>query len=653
MKRRKLVKAVVLIIFLIFISSFIYIFTIISSAYKVDISALSDPPPVALKIYDKNDELITERSVSRYTAVTLMEVPEMLQKAVIAIEDKRFYEHRGVVLVSIFRSFARNLKAGGIVEGGSTITQQLAKNVFLSAERTYSRKLKEAVIAYRIDKEYSKDEILELYLNQIYLGEGSWGVQEASIMYFGKDVKDISLAQAAMIAALPKAPTHYSPLKDYEKALERRNLVLDVMFEQDIIDKLQHDAAINEKILLSDGKNAGDEDMYPSYVDYAIEEAIDRYGIDEIVLFRAGLNIYTNLDPKVQDAIETTYGNDSLFPEGNGKDLVQSAAISIDPSTGAIRGLIGSRGEHVYRGFNRSTDMKRQPGSSIKPLSVYGPALENGYKTNSLIDDVKRSFSGYTPTNLDGVYRGKVSMREALVKSINVPAVSLLNEIGVDKGVDFLRKAGIELHENDGNLSIALGGLTKGVSPLEMAQAFSVFPNLGTVNEAYAIRRITDRNGKNLFEAKTTKTSLMKPENAYAMTTMLMDVVKVGTGKNANIGRPVAGKTGTVQLPESDAFQGISGVNDAWFVGYTPELVTAVWTGYDKTTPQMVMHSSGGNHPAKIFQSIMSLALKDIPISNFEIPKGYKEEKSEKAQNKKDEFFKDILRPGKKKNKID
>jgi penicillin-binding protein 2A len=314
-----------------------------------------------------------------------------------------------------------------------------------------------------------------------------------------------------------------------------------------------------------------------------------------------------------------------LFPANTGEALVQSAAVVIDPSSGGIRGLIGYRGKYFYHGFNRATQLKRQPGSSIKPLAVYAPALEKGYTPNSILMDEKTDFDGYSPSNYNDSYQGKVSLYDALIHSINVPAVALLNEIGVEAGIDFLKKTGIPLHADDRNLSIALGGFTEGVSPLDMAQAFSTFPNLGSMYQAHAITKITTGTGEVLLEVVQEAVEVMKPENAYTMTTMLMGVVEEGTGKNAALGRPTAGKTGTTELPLTEDFKGISGARDAWFVGYTPELVTAVWVGYDKLDPNYVMSSSGGNHPALIFQSIMSKALLNTPISSFLIPENYRE----------------------------
>lgn len=607
---------------------------LITVAFREDLSELENPLPKPLIIYDKNDEVVSEQSSVNFTSVSISKIPKDLTSAIIAVEDNRFYDHSGVDLRGIARSAWRNFRAGSVVEGGSTITQQLAKNLFLTSEQTYTRKFKEIITAYRIERQYSKEDILELYLNQIYFGEGTWGVQDAAQIYFGKNIQDITLSEAALLAALPKAPTHYSPFQNEEKAKERRDLILYLLHDQNYLDKDEYEKAVNEEIVLTDLKPAGLSEKYPSYVDYVIEEAIQKLGFDEEHLLTGGLNIYTQMDPVVQSAIETTYATKELFPENSGEELVQSASVVIDPYSGGVRGLVGYRGQHYFRGFNRATQLKRQPGSAIKPLAVYAPALENGYEPNSMLLDEKTDFNGYKPSNYNDSYQGRVSLYDALIHSINVPAVALLDEIGVDTGIDFMKRSGIPLHEDDQNLSIALGGFTEGVSPLEMAQAFSIFPNLGSMNTAHAITKITSSTGEILFEITEEKIEVMKPENAYTMTQMLIGVVQEGTGKNAALDRPTAGKTGTTQLPSTEAFQGITGANDAWFVGYSPELVTAVWVGYDKPDTISVMESSGGTHPAKIFQAIMSKALQNTAISSFPKPKNFKDDEKKESKEK-------------------
>ncbi len=658
-KVRRVVIPILVVLIMLMIVTAITLTKIVADASKLDLSKLEEPLPKPTVIIDKNSEIVSELSSARFTYVQLSDIPEEVINAIVAVEDQRFFDHSGVDVRGIARSLLRNYQAGSVVQGGSTITQQLAKNLFLTSDRTYSRKFQEIVTAYRIERQYSKETILELYLNQIYFGEGTWGIQDAANIYFGKNVQDITLTEAALLAALPKAPTHYSPFQNGEKAKQRRDLVLSLLYDQNYLSKNEYEQAINEKVHLRDWELDGLRGKYPSYVDYVIEEAINKYGLSEEYILTGGLNIFTQLDPVVQNAIETIYATNDLFPVSTGDELIQSASVVLDPYSGAVRGLVGYRGNHVYRGFNRATQLKRQPGSAIKPLAVFAPALEIGYNPNVRIIDEKIDFNGYSPRNYNDRYQGRVTLNNALVHSVNVPAVAMLYEIGVGTGIDFLQRSGISLHQDDRNLSLALGGFTEGVAPLDMAQAFSMFPNLGSMKKAHAITRITTSTGEILLDVSEEEVQVMSPENAYTMTQMLMGVVQEGTGRNAALDRPTAGKTGTTQLPSTAAFQGANGARDAWFVGYTPELVTAVWVGYDKIGPNHVMSSSGGNHPAKIFQAIMGRALQNTAITPFPRPKDYQDElnteqneekeKKEKKENDEEKIIEKVedKKPGK------
>lgn len=593
--------------------------------YSLDIDKLVVPISAPTQFIDRYGEVSSEVTSAKIEYVSIDQVPLHLQQAIVAVEDKRYNDHTGVDIFGIIRAAFRNAKEGGAVQGGSTITQQLAKNVFLTGEKTFSRKLTEAAYALKIESLYNKDQILEMYLNQIYFGEGQWGVQRAAKRYFGKQTNDLTLAESALLAALPKAPSRYSPLKNKELALERRNLVLGLMKAEGFISETDYQHAIAEPIKVL--KEIPQEQVnhllgqYGSYIDEVIDEAIRVYGFTERQLLAGNLLIYTELDPTVQNAMEETYRNESLFPESASDQLLQSGAVILDPSTGGIRGIVGQRGEHTFRGFNHATQLVRQPGSVFKPLIVYAPALERGYDENSMLYDGPLDIQGYRPKNVDRLTLGQVSLKEAVIHSRNIPAVWLLNEIGLNTGIEFVEKLGIPLVEEDRNLSSALGGLSQGVSPLQIAQGYSVFPNLGVQVQAHTITKITTVDGQVLAEAEHQPVEVMSPENAYAMTEILRDVVKEGTGKNAAIDRPVAGKTGTTQLPQNNQFEGITGgAKDAWFVGYTPELVGAVWLGYDQTDSKHYLTTSGGKYPALIFSEMMSLALKDVPASEFKRP---------------------------------
>lgn len=507
---------------------------------SLDISKLQTPLAHPSYLYDQKGNRISELSSSRIEPVTGQQIPLIMKKAIIAVEDRRYYEHQGVDLRSISRALYRDLISGDFSEGGSTITQQLAKNLFLASDKTLARKLKEAAYALKIEAVLDKDEILV------------------------------------------------------------------------------------------------------AYVDYVIEEAINRIGFTEEQILNGGLQIYTQMDPAVQKAAEEVYDDNRFFPSGKSDQIVQSGVVVLDHSTGGIKGLVGYRGERVYRGLNHatSTQLERQPGSALKPLSVYAPALEKGYTPDSKVDDHPLNINGYSPKNYDNQYRGYITMQEAVRHSWNVPAVWLLNEIGVDSGVDFTERSGIPLEKEDHTLSLALGGLSKGVSPLQMAQAYGVFANLGVMNKAYAISKITTKEGSVLFQARPEAVQVTTSRVAYMMTLMLQDVVTNGTGKKANLIRPTAGKTGSVELPHTPEFSGISkGVKDVWFVGYTPELTAAVWMGYDNTDRNHYLTTSGGSEPAVVFREILSRALKSTSVIPFEIPQDYIEQN--KLSNRFYKWFQD------------
>ncbi|EGW41638.1 PBP1A family penicillin-binding protein [Desulfosporosinus sp. OT] len=614
-----------------FVISLIALLILFTSGFAIyvstlDVSKLQSPLAQPTYIYDRYGNKVSELSSSKIDPVPIEKIPKTMQQAIIATEDCRFYEHQGVDVWSIFRALVYDLRSGGFSEGGSTITQQLAKNMFLPADKTLNRKIKEAAYAFKIELTLSKDQILEEYLNQIYFGEGRWGIQNAAQYYFGKNVQDLNSAESATLAGVPKAPSLFNPVKDKEKALERRNVVLSLMKEQNYISETEFERARSLPITLRKGVLDTLTGKFQPYVNYVIDEAISRYGFTEDQLMTNGLQIYTEMDPKVQQAAEDVYNDNRYFPQGKPDQIVQSGMAIIDQHNGGIRGLIGNREQSVFRSFDHATQLKRQPGSSIKPLAVYGPALEKGYSPNSLLYDGPLNINGYSPKDDDYQYRGQVTMENALQNSWNIPAVWLLNEIGIDTGMSFAQRAGLPLTKNDRFLSLALGGLSTGVSPLQMAQAYGAFANLGTMNKAYAIDKITSATGYVLVQAKSESVQVTDPQNAYTMTKLLENVVNNGTGKNAFLERPTAGKTGSVELPHTQEFSGIAkGVKDVWFVGYTSELTAAIWMGYDKTDRNHYLTIYGGSGPAVVFHEVLSKALKDTPVQEFIIPQGYHE----------------------------
>jgi penicillin-binding protein 2A len=606
--------------------------------WLMDVSALDKATPQPTLIYDRNGKVASKISASQSEGVKINQVPKHMIQAVVAIEDQRFYHHSGVDYVGTLRAAVTNLQAGSVVQGGSTLTQQLAKNVFLTHDRTYKRKIKEFLYAKKIERTYSKDQIMEHYLNTIYFGEGAWGVQKAAQTYFGKDAKDLNLGEAATLAGMIKAPSALSPFKHFNKAMERRNVVLDKMEEQGFISSQELARAKSTDVVLQGKKLDEYKGRYPSYVDAIIQEAIDRYNLTENEVLSGGLRIYTELDPRMQESAERVYRNSAYFPQSPDDQQVQSGTVLLDPATGGIRALVGGRGEHVFRGFNHATQLKRQPGSTMKPLSVYTPALEKGYTIASRLKDEPMSFGNYRPTNYDGRYRGDVTMYEAVIHSANIPAVWLLDRIGVEQGANAVERFGIPLKQEDKSLGLALGGMNQGTSPLQMAQAYSVFPNNGVMADAHTIKRIENVDGENMGKWYKKSIRVTSRKVAQHITYMLRGVVQEGTGRQAQLpGRPTAGKTGTTQVPGQ-----ASGAKDNWFVGYTPQLVGAVWLGYDKTDARHYLTTSSGSTAGPIFREIMSEALKGQPVKAFDLsmvkykkpPKVEEEKKKEKESDK-------------------
>ncbi|MFF2888373.1 transglycosylase domain-containing protein [Paenibacillus sp. NPDC057967] len=584
-----------------------------------DVTRLDEPLPAPTVIYDDKGQEAIIISLNEIEPVAFEEIPKHMINAIVAVEDRRFYEHEGMDIWGIGRALMQNVTAGQTVQGGSTITQQLAKNVFLSHERTLKRKWNEVLLAQKIEEQYNKDQIITMYLNQIYFGEGAWGVKRAAEVYFGKSVGSLTEAEAALLAGLVKAPSVLSPYKRPEKAIERRNVVLSLLKNQGYLNEQAYDQAIKEALTLRESRpNRADSIQYPYYTDQVIREAISQYGLTENDVLHGGLRIYTTLDPGMQQAAENIFKNDSLFPASMTDQLIQAGAILIDPKTGGIKAAVGGRGDQPFRGFNRAVQLRRQPGSTIKPLASYTLALENGFRPDSRIVDEPVRFGSYEPRNVDNRFHGKVTLYEALIQSYNIPAVKLLNELGIDQGIDALTRFGIPLEAEDRTLGLALGGMRHGVSPQHMAEAYGAFANDGNRISSHAISRIESADGTVIAERKEDEgTRVVAPEVAQTMTAMLQGVVENGSGKTAAIaGREVAGKTGTTEMP------GVAGgARDNWFVGYTPQLVGAVWLGYDQPDSQHYLTTSS-KAAALVFKELMSQALQDQPSIPFPVVKG-------------------------------
>ena len=627
-----------LIVFIGIILFSLFVFNILISFSDVSKLDIVEPRPTF--IYDINGDVASKVSNSKIEGVSLNQIPKEVIEAFVSIEDQLFYKHSGINYFGISRALMQNLFKGKIVAGGSTITQQLSKNVFLTEERTYTRKFKELIFTKKIERKYSKDEIMERYLNQIYFGEGAWGIQRAAHVYFGKDVSELTLNESATLAGLVKAPSNLSPYKSMEKAVERRNIVLSLMNSEGYIGQMEFEKTLEQPIVLTDKETVDYNGNYPYYVDYLIEEAIKKYQLTENEVLSGGLHIYTELNPVIQDAVEEVYQDENNFPVSEPDQLIQSGSVFLNPKTGGISALVGGRGEYTYKRFNNATQLIRQPGSALKPLAVYTSALEQGYDFGDMLVDEPINIDGYQPQNIDKRYRGKVTMYDALINSYNVPAVWLLNKIGIEKGISTVERFGIPLEKEDHNLSLALGGLHQGTSPLLMAQAFSTFPNEGLMMEAHAISEIRDAERKLVGRWSEKSTQVTNPEVAQMMTYMLKGVVENGTGRNASItGINLAGKTGTTQLP----FPGGAGSKDHWFVGYTPDIVGAVWLGYDKTDPDHYLTGTSSVTVTTIFQKILSKSISELPNKEFDLSliKQKKEKENQKEIEGKDDKGKD------------
>lgn len=612
--RKKHVTQILLLTLLIFILLAILFFAFLAS--QANVQSLKEGLRQSTVIYDKDGDEATKIATNRTGGIPIDDLPDHVKNAVIAIEDHRFYEHNGFDLIGMSRAFFKNLFAGRITGGGSTITQQLTKNALLSPERSYKRKVEELFLAVEIEKNYSKDEILQMYLHQVYFGSGAWGIDQAAKKYFNKNIKDVTISEAALLAGLLQSPSALDPYKHLERSINRRNVVLSRMHENQMISDDELKAAKHEAVQLKDGGGSFIDRKYAYYIDAVLDEATTKYGLTQEEILTRGYRIYTEMDQNLQSTLEKVYKNDFLFPRGKNQTLVQSGAVLLDPKSGGVLGLVGGRGEHVFRGFNRATHLKAQPGSTLKPLAVYTPALEEGYHITSKLVDEPMSFGDYHPTNPSKSYKGEVTMYEAVEDSLNVPAVWLLNEIGLDKGLNSLKKFGIPLQTEDEYLGIALGGMHRGISPLKLAEAYSVFPNDGKRMDSHFITKIVGPTGNIIGERKATTSKVTSKKVAREMTSMLLNVVETGTGKGTKIPNvEIAGKTGSTQLPYND----INGSKDQWFVGYTANIVGAVWVGYDKTDREHYLSSSSSENVVPIFKAIMEQSIQYMDPGEFDV----------------------------------
>ncbi|WP_077065125.1 transglycosylase domain-containing protein [Gracilibacillus massiliensis] len=602
---------------------------------------IEDTPPLTKEqlenaqtsiIYDMNGNKIANISGEEHRlSVDIKDIPMNVQNAFIAIEDARFRDHGGIDIKRIAGAAIANVKEGWGAEGGSTITQQVVKNAYLSPEKTLKRKAQEAYLAIQMEEDYTKDEILEMYLNKIYFGNGAYGIGAASEVYFNKDVSELSVAEAALLAGLPQRPSGYDPYVNPELANDRRDIVLASMEKNNFISTEEKEEAKATELdnLLHRQKN---KQQYQYFIDHVVEE-LKAKGIEETDIYSGGLKIYSTLDPDAQSYTEETMTGTDIIPFPN--DNFKSGVVLLDTKTGAIRAIGGNRNPQeldIQKGFNYATDIKRQPGSTIKPILDYGPLIEYQQKsTYYQIKDEELEIGDKTFKNYDDSFHGMVSMREALVKSYNIPAIKAFLEVENDQAKEFAANLGINLEHAYPSYAIGGFGDDDGVSPLNMAGAYAAFGNQGEYHQPYSVTKVEYPTGE-ITEYQSEAIQAMSDFTAYMITDMLRDVVQRGTGTLANIdGLPLAGKTGTTNGPEGIK----NGSTDSWFVGYTTEYTAAVWTGYETTSQEQYITKEDARISKLLFKEIVSEVSKDVDTEPFIQPSTVKKIDIDKRNGKK------------------
>ncbi|MBC8198932.1 MAG: penicillin-binding protein 1A [Desulfobacterales bacterium] len=569
-------------------------------------------PPAVTRIYSADKKVLAELFVEKRDPVPLKDIPFFLKEAIVATEDRNFYQHSGVDLKGILRAAIKDILAREFVEGASTITQQLAKTLFLTSKKTLMRKIKEAVLSFQLERRYTKDEILQMYLNQVYFGSGAYGVESAARIFFGKAAKDLGLSECALIAAMPKAPSRYSPLINKELALKRRDIVLKQMKDTGIITASVCDKALKEPVVLGkQNRKESGAGYFVEYVKSSLEEVIGSSR-----LYKGGLTVYTTLSFKLQKAAEDAVANGLIALEARMKSrgikdpYPQGALIALDVRTGGILAMVGGR-DFSKSPFNRAVSARRQPGSAFKPI-VYAYAIEQGFPQSMMILDAPVAFKGaengkdWTPENFSGEYMGEITLRTALAVSENIPAVRLTEMLGPNSVARFGRSLGIESPFSP-DLSLALG--TSETTLIDLTSAYAVFPNRGERIEPFGVTEVLDGSGRVVWQVKPQKRAVMSRAGAAIMTDMLSSVIQEGTGRKARVIRyPVAGKTGTTNQ-----------YKDALFIGFSPSMAAGVWVGRDvyKTLGNL---ETGARAALPIWIEFMTQALADSAFQYFDIP---------------------------------
>ena len=577
--------------------------------------------PKSSIVCDASGNAVTALSAGQNRVWTSIDdIPEQLRNAFLAAEDQRFYEHHGISVRRILAAFVSNLRTRSYGQGASTITQQLIKLTHLSGVKTLSRKAQEAFLALQLERQLSKDEILECYLNTVYFGKGAYGVASAAQTYFSKELSELTLAESALLAGVIKAPSSYAPHINSEKSVERRNLILGKMAECDYISEHDAETASTEPLRLAMREN---EEQYGWFMDAALEEAASVLNLSVDDMLSSSYTIRTAFEPVMQDAADALFDDDTRFPVGasDGTD-VQAALVAMRPESGAICAVVGGRDYEVQRGLNRATQIRRSPGSAIKPVSTYAAAIDAfNLSPTSFVEDTPRDFGGgYTPGNAGGNAYGTVTLREALSRSLNIATVDLADLIGINAVSSYAAKFGLELSWQDDNLALALGSMTYGVSPAQLCAAYAALANGGMRVNPHFIERIEDADGHIVYQAEVIDDRAVQASTAYMLTDMLKTAASTGSARALSAASiPVAGKTGTVA--DSDG-----STRDIWTAACTPDLAMTVWMGYDTPDAQHQLASSvgGSGYPARLCAAFLQEISSELACTDFIRPSGVK-----------------------------
>lgn len=597
-----------------------YLFAV---AKSTNVNDLQNALKTRTLIFDREEKEAGALYGQKGTYVELTDVSKNLQNAVIATEDRSFYKNDGINYGRFFLAIVTAGRSGG----GSTITQQLAKNAYLSQDQTVERKAKEFFLALELTKKYSKDQILTMYLNNAYFGNGVWGVEDASKKYFGVSASEVSLDQAATLAGMLKGPELYNPLNSVEDSINRRDTVLQNMVAAGYIDKNQETeaAAVDMTLQLHDKYEGKISDYrYPSYFDAVVNEAVSKYNLTEEEIVNNGYRIYTELDQNYQANMQVVYENTSLFPRAEDGTFAQSGSVALEPKTGGVRGVVGQVADNDktgFRNFNYATQSKRSPGSTIKPLVVYTPAVEAGWALNKQLDNHTMQYDSYKVDNYSGIKTSReVPMYQALAESLNLPAVATVNDLGVDKAFEAGEKFGLNMEKVDHVLGVALGSGVE-TNPLQMAQAYAAFANEGLIPEAHFISRIENASGQVIASHKNSQKRVIDKSVADNMTSMMLGTFTNGTGISSSPADYImAGKTGTTEAVFNPEY-----TSDQWVIGYTPDVVISHWLGFPTTDENHYLAGSTSNGAAHVFRNIANTILPYTPGSTFTVENAYKQ----------------------------